>query len=145
MSISKKCLIISPINQWGGVNLDVGFIAQALMLENQDVFILSVGTYFDDCSLFDFVDSSKYDSVDRILYQNNKLIKTTLQFLGVIKPMSIPLHQRLNNTFTKRFVDIHKKRLTVLEEYIANYDKIIICSQLTGKWNEQIVKIAAHF
>ncbi len=143
MTTSKKSLIISPINQWGGVNLDVGFIAQSMLHQDQEVFILSVGTYYDDCSLFDFVDRSSYNSVDRILYTTNFLIKTSLKLLGIVKPMTIPLHQRLNNAFTKKMINIHKKRLSILEEYISNYDTIIICSQLTGAWNEEIVKIAA--
>ncbi|GGG28037.1 hypothetical protein GCM10011344_31050 [Dokdonia pacifica] len=142
MSTSEKCLIISPINQWGGVNLDVGFIAQSLLHRNQDVFVLSVGTYYDDCSLFDFIDSSAYDSVDRILFKNNFLVKASLRILGIVKPMSIPLHQRLNNAFTKTFIDIYNKRLSVLENYISNYDRIIICSQLTGTWNEEVIKLA---
>lgn len=142
MITSEKCLIISPINQWGGVNLDVGFIAQSLLHRNQDVFVLSVGTYYDDCSLFDFIDPSTYDTVDRILFKNNFLVNASLHLLGIVKPMSIPLHQRLNNAFTKTIVDIYKKRLSVLEKYISNYDRIIICSQLTGGWNEEVVKIA---
>jgi glycosyltransferase involved in cell wall biosynthesis len=143
--MSKKCLIISPINQWGGVNLDVGFIAQSMMHRDHDVFILSVGTYYNDCSLFDFIDTSSYDSVDRILYKNNFLINYSLQLLGIVKPMSIPLHQRLNNVFTKSFINIYKKRLSVLEQYISRYDKVILCSQLTGTWNEEVVKIATRY
>lgn len=142
--MSKKCLIISPVNQWGGVNLDVGFIAQSMMRHNHDVFVLSVGTYYDDCSLFDFIDPSSYNSVDRVLYKENVLIKTSLRLLGIVKPMSIPLHQRLNNAFTKSFIDIYKKRVSVLEQYISNYDKVIICSQLTGTWNEEVVNIATR-
>lgn len=144
MTMPKKCLIIAPINQWGGVNLDVGFIAQTIRHQQQEVFVLSVGTYYDDCSLFDFVDPSSYDSVDRILYHTHLFIRRSLQLLGRLKPMAIPLHQRVNNAFTKSFTNIYKQRLSVLEEYISGYDTIIICSQLTGRWNEEVIKIAAR-
>ena len=140
----QQYLIISPVNQYGGVNLDVGFIAKTVSQNDTEVFVLSHGKYFDDCSLFDMIPVSSYTSVDKVLYENNTLIKLSLRLLGLLKPMPIPLHHRIKNLLTKSLSNVNKKRLEVLKQYVSEYDKIILCSQLTGQWNEEIIQIASQ-
>ncbi len=137
-----RFLIVSPSNRWGGVNLDVGFIAKSLLAKNHNVFVLSTGRYFDDCSLFNFISPVLYESVDRYIYRNSTYFKIFLNLLNKIKPLAVPVHHRLNNRYFKKYGNIHSERKKVLKKFISNADEIIICSQLTGSWNEEIIKEA---
>lgn len=142
MPALPKILIISPINRWGGVNMDVGFIGQALLEQDMELRVLSIGTYFEDSSIFDFIPASNYDSVDRILVHTDSAVRSVVKTLQVLKPMDIPLHHRVRNKVTDSFFNLEKKQLKIIEREIAKCDKLLICSQLTGAWNEQVIPIA---
>lgn len=144
MSIAQKYLILAPINRWGGVNLDVGFIAQTIGKQHQ-VSVLSYGKYYEDCSIFNFIDTSIYNSVDRILYTSDTAVRTSVNVLKRFKPMAIPAHHRLDNKLSHLFINIRNKRLKVLRKRISESDKIVICSQLTGHWSEEIVSLAYQY
>ena len=86
MSQKKKYLILGPINQWGGVNIDVGFIAKVLKTKGNDVFVLSYGTYYEDASIFQFIEKKEYSSIDRELANNHLLVKVSLKVLQLTTP-----------------------------------------------------------
>lgn len=142
MYTPPKILIISPINRWGGVNLDVGFIGQAILEQKMELRILSTGTYFDDSSILDFIPTALYDSVNRLLVNTDARVRNVLKALQVVKPMDIPLHHRVRNKITDTYFNLEQKQLRILENEIAQCDKLLICSQLTGAWNEQVIGIA---
>lgn len=142
MSQKKSYLIIGPINKWGGVNLDVGFIAQSLVEKGHTAQVLSLGTYYEDSSVFDFISRESYTSVDREIAKNHTLTKVSLALLQAVKPLAIPKHHRVHNGLTNRFVDLKKARQRVIESYISRYDGVVIVSQLTREWNREIIETA---
>lgn len=138
----KKILILSPINQWGGVNIDVGFIAKIYREAGYKIHILSLGDYYQDCSIFEFVSQTDYNSVNRVLVKKNSLTRIFLKTLNFFKPLDIPIDHRVDNRFIKRFFNIDKVRLHIIKSFIIKHDTIILCHHFTGKYVKEIATIA---
>jgi glycosyltransferase involved in cell wall biosynthesis len=136
----KKILLISPINRWGGVNIDVGFIAQFYSHNGCDVNILSTGDYYEDCSIFSFITKHKFSTLNRLVLERYPYLKFILKILNLIKPMGIPISHRVNNKFFTQKFNLESKYKEILKDHIARHDAIFICNHLTGKFNDKIVK-----
>lgn len=137
---SKKILIISPINRWGGVNVDVGFIAQAYNKMGLDVFVLSLGNYFNDCSIFNFVDRESFESIDRLILKRNFCLIWFMKALNFIKPNQAPIHHRLNNRLLKRFKLLSTTRWQCIQEQIDKHHIILMCHHFTGNYVYETAK-----
>lgn len=135
-------LILSPINQYGGVNLDVGFIAQ-LLAQKHEVHVISLARYFPDASVFYFNEDLEYTSLDKLVYETSSSVRMLTQLAGRLKPLSAPNHHRLDNVLTRLpFVSLAQQRQQVLEKEIVKCDRLILCSQLTSNYMQMSIEIA---
>lgn len=140
--MTKKILILSPINQYGGVNMDVAFLSQILDKKN-DVKIISLANYFEDSSVYHFDKRLNYTSLNKIIYDLNFKIRFLTKLVSFLKPLSIPNHFRTNNLLTKhKPIQLENIKLKYLAKEIGKADVIFICSQLTAKYNADIVNLA---
>jgi len=138
----KEYIIFAPINQYGGVNLDVGFLA-LLISEEYSVIVISLGNFYSNSSVFLFDKNLNYNSLDRIIYNNNFLVKFLTNLICIIKPIKIPKHFRVENLITKsQFINLNKIKLAYIEKEILKADVIVLCSQLTSNYMKEIVDIA---
>lgn len=141
MQKERKYLIFSPINEYGGVNIEVSFIAN-LLAEKNPVEIISLGNYFLG-ALGKLPLNVSYNSLDRILYQENFLIRSSTNLLCAIKPLSLPNHFRVENLLTKiAVINLRRKKIKKIQEAISGSAVIIICSQLTSHLVKEIVEIS---
>jgi len=141
---SKKYLFLSPINRWGGVNLDVAFLSHILS-EMGQVNVISLGKFYKDSSVYYFDKHLKYDALDRLIYNNNMPVRLFTSLLNWVKPMRIPKHHRVANEITKsRLVNIEKIRLQYLERLIGDCNVLILCSHLTGSYMKEAIQIASQ-
>lgn len=132
--MTKNILIISPINQWGGVNVDVGFMAEAYKDQGHEVFVLSLGDYYEDSSIFEFINKNEFDSINRMLMHQHFGIKVILQLLNVLKPLNKPLHHRLKNRWTKKIYNLNQLTLDLLYKTIDRFDVVLMCHHFTGDY-----------
>ena len=89
MNDQKKYLIFSPVNEYGGVNMDVGFLAKIISHKHQ-VKVISLGDYYKNSSVFYFDATLDYTSLNRILYQKNFAVRLLTNILSWVKPMKSP-------------------------------------------------------
>ena len=143
MKKHTKYLIFSPINEYGGVNIEVNFIARQIS-KNNHVEVISLGDYYEN-AIDDFsLPNVQYNSLNRIIYQKDPLVKFVTDFLCKIKPLAVPNHFRVENFFTRFFPFITRKRkLNTINQKILEADVIIIVSQLTTTFNKEIVEFAS--
>lgn len=138
-------LILSPINQYGGVNLDVGFIAH-LLAQKHEVSVISLARYFPDASVFYFNEALAYTSMDKLVYETSRSIRMLTQLTGRLKPLPAPNHHRLDNVLTRMpFVSLSQQRHQILEREIAKCDRLILCSQLTSNYMQIAIETAHRY
>ena len=138
----QRFLILSPINQYGGVNLDVGFIGSLLEQKHQ-VRVISLARYFDDASVFYFNAALNYTSLDKLVYETSFPIRLLTSLVSRLKPLEAPNHHRVDNGLTRLpFVALAKQRQRVLEKEIASCDRLILCSQLTSNYMKAAIEVA---
>lgn len=138
----KKVLILSPINEYGGINLDVGFIS-SILNDNHDVKVISLGNYFKNSQVFYFNKNLNYNSLNRVIYNSNVVIKVIVSLVSLIKPLKIPNHFRVSDILKKiPFINVIKKQKHYLRIEIKKADVVFICSQLTAKLNKEIIEIS---
>lgn len=138
----KHILIVSPINKYGGINLDVGYIA-SILDDKHIIEVITLGNYFNDSQVFYFNKSLKYNSLNRIIYNSNILYRTIISLICFFKPINIPNHFRVSDILGKLPIfNIKKIEYQYLQKAISKTDAIIICSQLTAKYNHEIIEIA---
>ena len=136
----EKILIISPINQWGGVNIDVGFIVEFFKNNGHEVSVLSLGDYYRDSSIFNFVPKKNYATLNELVIKKNFFLNLVLLLANFLKPLNIPLSHRAKNKYFKKYFGLKRRYTNILSEEIKEHDVIFICSHLTGEFVEEIVK-----
>ena len=139
--MAKKYIIFSPINQYGGVALEVAFIAKVLKKIDVELKVISLANFYEDSFVYYFDKNLNYNSIDRLLYQENPIYKGLTKLLRILKPINVPNHFRTENDLTKVF-GYKKSRLLKIESEIAQTDVVIIASQLTAKFNKEIIEAA---
>lgn len=141
MPENKKYIVFSPINEYGGINIEVGFIVN-LLAKNNEVEVISLGNYYPN-ALGELASNITYVSLDKIIYDQNILIRSITDFICKVKPLSSPNYFRGDNKLTKlSLIDIREKKLKIIKKAISNSDVILICSQLTSKYVREIIEIA---
>lgn len=136
-------LLLSPVNQYGGVNLDVGFIAH-IISEQHRVKVISLGRYYDDASVFYFDKNLSYTSVDRELYRSSRLLRWCSQVTSVLKPMPIPNHHRLDNRLSRKLAHLDTARKQLIEKAITSCDRLVLCAQLTAPYMQFAIETASR-
>lgn len=141
MEEDKKYLIFSPINEYGGVNIEVSFIAN-LINEKNPVEVISLGDYYSN-ALGNLNSNVNYNSLDRIIYNQHSLIRSITDLICKVKPLSSPNHFRVENKLTtSSLIKVRNKKIKVIEKAISRSDVVVICSQLTAHFVKEIVQFA---
>ena len=141
----KKILIISPINQWGGVNIDAGFMAEFYQNYGYKVKVLSLGDYYSDSSIFNFIPKKKYTTLNELVIRRYFFFFLILRMLNCIKPLDKPISHRVNNPYFKKYFGLKKKSCQILSQKIKESDVIFICHHLTGEFVEEIVSTSCKY
>jgi len=137
----NKILLIGPIGDFGGRELEAGFIANALN-EEYDVKVCSTVYCTEQSQIFDFVTKKQMSSLAKLVvdkYFQIKLIALVAYFRFGFK-YSIPYF--FNNKISKKYGAITHKITKVLEELILGNDAIIICAQLSSNYLKEIIDFA---
>ncbi len=137
-------LLLSPVNRYGGVNLDVGFMAH-IISEQHQVRVISLGRYYDDTTVFYFDNNLSYTSVDRELYRSSRLLRLCSQVTSVLKPMSVPNHHRLDNSLSRKLAHLDAARKKLIETAISSCDRLVLCAQLTAPFMQHAIEVAASY
>ncbi|WP_300977080.1 hypothetical protein, partial [Flavobacterium sp.] len=139
--MEKRILIFGPIGDFGGRELESGFIASVLS-SKFDVAICSSGTISEKSQFFDFNKGLNVFSINQLLFNKYWIIRI-LAYLSFLKNKSKGIISSYsNNLIIKRFFNYEKKTQIVLNELISDYDLIFICAQLTSGLIDEVIKIS---
>lgn len=139
---SRKYLIISPINEYGGVNMDVAFLAQIIAARHQ-VKVISLGDFYATSSVYVFDHDLDYDSLDKMIYKDDALVQWITWAVSWMKPMDIPDYFRVENAITRfPLINIRRRKLKKLKKNILKADTVVLCSQLTSNFMKEAVEFS---
>lgn len=135
----KKILIIGPIADFGGRELEAGFIASNLNKKYR-VEICSTGVITRNSQVFTFDRDLKVFSINELLCSKYLSLKF-FAFLICLKNRSKNnFINSVNNYISKKFLNYDNKTDFVLENLVTKYDVIFILAQLTSNFIPTIIK-----
>jgi len=139
--MKKKILIIGPINDFGGRELESGFIASVLS-SKCEVSICTTETVTDKSQVFDFNKDLIVFSVKELLFNRYWIIKLLAFFSFFKNSCKGKASNYVNNALAKKRTDYDKKVQTVLEELVSDYDAVFIIAQLSSELVNDVIRIA---
>lgn len=136
--MAKSICIVGPIGDFGGREIEAGFIANALS-ESANVTILTTINCGKTSQIFDFIDRNQFLNLYSLIYEKFFYFKF-LAFLsyGKARFKNKP-HYYVNNSLSKK-TGFHQSAKLVLLNTIKSYDFIFICAQLSSTYMKEIVE-----
>lgn len=141
--MKKRILIFGPIGDFGGRELEAGFIANVLSTK-YDVAICSSGVISNKSQVFDFNKNLKVFSVKELLFEKYWIIKLMALLSFLKNNFEGTVYNYINNGFVKRYGGYDKKLQTVLEDLITGYDAVFIIAQLSSGLLSDVIGIAKN-
>lgn len=119
----KKVLIISPIVNYGGREVELNLIAKALMKFYQ-VSIFSTGAATNQSIALNGLKKVCFKSINQQVLRQNIFLKF-ITYLSYIKNgRSKPLRLHLSNNFSNKFFNLRKYEVKALEKAIRKMDLV---------------------
>jgi glycosyltransferase involved in cell wall biosynthesis len=138
--MKNKVLIIGPIGDFGGREIEVSIIAKALEVNN-DVMILSTGGNMTNNSFaLKGLKNTKWKSVWEILYKSNLVLRILSWFSKKNNKSNLPSVNFVNNSIAKKIFNIENVFFKVIKNEIFSANVVILCVQLTSKYFKEIVE-----
>jgi len=137
----KKILLIGPIGDFGGRELEVGFIASALS-DECNVNICSTGYFTEQSQVFDFVTKKQMFSLAKAVVDKHFFIKLVALAAYFRFGFKFSISYFFNNKINKKYGAVAHKTTQVLEGIIMGNDAIIICAQLSSNYLKSIIDFA---
>jgi len=136
--LKNKILLIGPIGDFGGREVEVNIIARAL--ENDlNVSILSTGYMTADSFALKNLKETKWESVSKKINTNNIFLYFLSLLSKTVNKGKLKNYAYLNNLVSKKLFDLDKLYQIEIEKKINESDLITLCMQLTSKFLPEIV------
>ena len=137
----KKILLFGPISNFGGREIETGFIASVFM-SKFDVEICTTESISNKSQVYDFNKNIKIHSIKGLMYKKYFIIRA-LCFMSFFKNLFREnISHYANNYLAKRFFNYENKTKIILEEILPKYDVVFICAQLSSALISDVVRIA---
>lgn len=136
--MQKKVLILGPIGDFGGREVEANIIARALEQDN-DVCVLSTGYMTSDSFALKNLKKVKWASVSKKIVSRNPIL-FFLSFLSrIVNKGKLKNYGYLNNLISKKIFDLDKLYQKEIEKMLKKSNLVILCVQLTSKFFPEIV------
>ncbi|MCF6279733.1 MAG: glycosyltransferase [Flavobacteriaceae bacterium] len=136
--MKKKIVILGPITDVGGREVEVNIIAKALM-NDYDVSILSTTYITNKSAALKDINGLEWTSIQEILYEKNVFIKTLSTFSKLYKKGKDKNYNYISNRIVKKFFELNNLYLDILKKELSKVDLVILPVQLTTKFLAEII------
>ncbi|QNM86259.1 glycosyltransferase family 4 protein [Polaribacter pectinis] len=138
--LKPRVLILSPIGDVGGRELEVGFIASVLS-SKYNVKVLSTGNYTHNSQVKAFkgfsVTSLKYKIFDSSLF-----VRVFIKLISHFKKSISYDASSLSAPLIKKILNVQKRKIKILNKEILKTDIVFISAQLSSNYIKDIILIA---
>ncbi|WP_029035395.1 glycosyltransferase family 4 protein [Salinimicrobium terrae] len=133
----QKILIVGPIEDLGGRELEAGFVASVLK-EDFDVSVLSTGNLTHTSQFYETADGIQMVSLKQLLYKRYWPLRPA-SFLSYLKNRrKAPRYFYVNNKFNSKFIKSRENE--ILKEHISNHDLVFIIAHLETLRTREIIE-----
>jgi glycosyltransferase involved in cell wall biosynthesis len=136
----KKILLFGPISDYGGREIECGFIAWVLS-SKYEVSICTTGTITKKSQLFNFNKNQKAFSIKELLFNRFLLLRVTAFLCYLKNGCKGKVSNYVKNTSAKKFLAYDRKEGMILQELISDYDAVFIIAQLSSGLISDIIKL----
>ena len=142
--MKKKILLFGPIGDFGGRELEAGFIA-SILSTHYHVDVCTTSLVSDQSQVFSFNKNQKVFSLNDLLCNVDYTIKT-LSFLAYLKNrFRGSFRNYANNVVAKRYFNYDKKVKNIIEELVKQYNAVFICANLSSNYITDIVAFSKKY
>lgn len=140
--MKQNILIIGPIGDIGGREIETGFIADTLS-HDYNITICSTANFTSKSQIFDFVSKNEVINLNKLIFTKNWWFKL-LSIIAYIKSFNKqPILNFLNNGISRK-TGFRGYTLKQINKIIDKNDLIIVCAQISSNYIEEVVKYAHH-
>jgi glycosyltransferase involved in cell wall biosynthesis len=136
----KKVLILSPVGDVGGRELEVGYLA-SIIAEKYDVKVISTTNYSKKSQVTSFK-GFVFTSANELIFNKSIYVKIFIRILSFFKKSYAYDSSSLSNTFVKKRLNVELNKVKILKEEILKIDLVFICAQLKSNYVESIIPFA---
>ena len=137
----SKIVIIGPFGDFGGRELESGFIARSLS-ETYKLTLCSTVMMSSRSQVYQFIDQSVGFSILEKVFQNNLAVRMVAGLSKLLNSNSLPAYAFVKNRVSKRFLNVEKKIIQQLNRAISEADLIFIVAQLSSQYVSHIISEA---
>jgi glycosyltransferase involved in cell wall biosynthesis len=137
IKVKNKVVIIGPIGDFGGREIESGFIAKSLS-EIAEVRLLSTINCSSKSQIFDFIDRNQFIGLYNLLFKKYFSVRFFALLSYLKSGFKNQPHFYVNNSISKRIGLSDKSKETLLN-LLKDYDLIVICAQLSSTYIKDIV------
>lgn len=136
--MNKKILIFGLIGNFGGIAVEVGFIAD-LLSKNYNVELLSSNKidYYSPAVINH--KNVTWNYIARKLYTDNFIIRTSSKLAKLINNRNQEAVNFIGNKISHKFYDLEKLHLDEIKKSIKNNDLVIFFGYFESKWLKEVV------
>lgn len=138
--MKKRILIISPIADIGGRELEVGFIASVLA-KKYIVKVISTNNFSKKSQLLTFKGFYSI-CLNQLIFKENFYARLLVRVTSYFKKNYSNHWSSLSNPFLKKLLKLELKKNNVLKSEVLKSDLIFICAQLTSNYLPSIIPFA---
>ena len=140
--MKKKILLIGPISDFGGREIEVHFIA-SILAEHYNVQLLSSTKMSNNSSAIIRHRNFTWDSIERKIYRKNIFIKFLSWLTKFLNKRDESAINFVGNKISHRIYDFRLLYLRTIQEIILKNDLVIFCGEFKSGWLKEIVEYSS--
>jgi glycosyltransferase involved in cell wall biosynthesis len=135
--MKQDLLIIGPIGDIGGRELETGFIANTLS-EDYNLTICSTANYTFKSQIFDFVSKAQIASLNQLIFNQNLWFKLLAVISHLKSSKKGSVLDYVNNSLAKK-TGYRNYALKQIKKKIDNADAVIVCAQISSNYIKDVI------
>jgi len=138
--MKKNILIIGPIADFGGREVEVGIIAQSLE-DEFSVSILSTGIMTENSFALLNLKRVSWNTLNNLIFKKNIIYRLLAHLLKIKRRDKLKLQNYVSNGVSKK-IGLKKSYYSQLKKEINKTDVVVICAQPSSFLIDEIILIA---
>jgi len=139
--MKQNLLIIGPIGDIGGRELETGFIANTLN-KDYNVNIISTANYTSKSQIFDFVSKAQIVNLNQLVFNQNLWFKLLAVFSHLKSSKKGTVLDYASNSLAKK-TGYRNYALRQIKKKIDNADAVIVCAQISSNYINEVIEYAS--
>ncbi|OZV67580.1 glycosyltransferase family 4 protein [Winogradskyella aurantia] len=141
--MNPKILIVGPIGDAGGRELETGFIAETLLEMDCELQIVSTIDYTINSQVFDFIEGHYMSSLNSEVLKKSTWFRMLATLAHLRSNKERPLSAFASNSYAKK-LGFKSYALKTLKNLVFEADLVFFCAQLTSAYLNDIAEYASE-